>query len=486
MRFLARSLTGLFLLALTLGLLGLAAMLVGNALRQSMAPGGPGRPAEERVIAANVITLTPGEITPTLTAFGKVEARRVLDIRSRQGGTVVWVADSFRNGLSVGEGDVLVRLDPAPAQEALALAEAGLTEARAAATEAVAAVAIAVDDLAAAEAQALLRQQALTRQEEIAARGVGSPQAVETAALAASAAEQAVLSRRQALATARARVDQTAVAVTRAEIALAEAGRALAETELRAGLSGRVDGVALVPGALVGANEVLGRILDPAALDVAVRISTAQFGLLLDETGNLRVGGRVEVLLDGITDSPLPGRLDRVGTSVGEGQTGRLVYVALDADPGLSARVQPGDFVTVSIAEAPLADVALLPATAVGRNGTLLALGADDRLEEIAVDVLRRQGDDVILRVGDLAGREVVRERSAVLGAGIRIRPIRPDAPAPDDEVNLSPERRAALIALVEASDTMPDEMKSRLLQQLEGDSVPAEVVNRLERRMDG
>lgn len=485
MRFLARSLTGLLLLVATLALLGLAAVMVGNALRQSLDPGGPGRPAAERVVAANVVTLTPQDIAPRLTAFGKVEARRTLDLRATASGTVVWVAETFRNGLAVTAGEVLVRLDPVPATEALALAEAGLTEARADATEAVQAVSLAEDDLAAAEAQALLRRQALTRQQDISSRGAGSPQAVETAELAVSAADQAVLSRRQALASARARVDQTAVAVTRAEIALSEAQRNLADTELRAGISGRVDGVSLVPGAVVGANEVLGRILDPGSLDVAVRLSTAQFGLLLDEAGALPPA-KVDILLDGIGRGSIAGRLDRVGASVGEGQTGRLVYVALDDGPGLATLVQPGDFVTVSIAEAPLADAALVPATAVGRNGTLLALGEGERLQEVPADVLRRQGDDVILRVGALAGREIVLERSVFLGEGIRIRPIRPGAAATDDAVSLTPERRAALIALVEASDKMPDEAKSRLLQQLQADTVPAEVIERLERRMDG
>lgn len=490
MRFLARSLTGLLLLAVTLGLLGLAAVTLGNALRQSLDAGGPGRPAEERVVAANVITLTPQTITPRMTAFGKVEARRTLEVRTRAAGTVVWVSERFRNGLAVTEGEVLVRLDPAPAREALALAQADLTEAAADSTEAAAAVLLAQDDLTAAEAQAVLRRQALSRQEDLAARGAGSSQAVETAALAVSAADQAVLSRRQALASAQARVDQTAVAVTRAEIALAEAERVLAETDLRAGISGRVDGVTLVPGAVVSANEVLGRIVDPAALDVAVRLSTAQFGLLLDEAGALR-GGTVTVILDGVAEGLMTGKLDRMGAAVGEGQTGRLVYVALDEGPAGALLVQPGDFVTVHIEEAPLPDAVMLPAAAVGRNGTLLALGPEDRLEEVSVEVLRQQGDAVIVAVGDLAGREVVQERSTFLGAGIRIRPIRPEAAASgggalEDEVMLTPERRAALVALVEASAKMPEDMKSRLLQELQAETVPAEVIRRLERRMDG
>jgi len=481
MRFLRRSLTGLLLLAAVLALLGLAAILLGDAVRQGQAPGGPAMSPQERVVAANVVRLVPAVVTPRLTAFGKVEARRVLELRSRQAGRVVWVAAGFRNGLGVAAGEVLVRLDPAPAREAVALAAADLAEARAAVAAAAAALTLAEADLAAAEAQAVLRARALVRQQDLLARGVGADQAVETAELAASAADQAVLARRQALATARARVDQTAVAVTRAGIALGEAERALSETALVAGLSGRVDGVALVEGALVGANEVLGRIVDPAALDVAVRLSTAQAALLVRPDGSLN-DGAVKVLPGGAAGG-LTGRLDRLGTAVEAGQTGRLLYVAVDEGPGVPALLQPGDFVAVGIAEPPLAGAARLPATALGRDDTVLALGPGDRLEEVAVEVLRRQGDDIILAVGPLAGREVVTERSALLGAGIRIRPIRP---APPDHVTLTPERRAALIALVEADPALSETQKAALLHELQRDAVATETLDRLEGRMDG
>lgn len=472
------------MLAVTLALLGLAAITVGDALRQSLAPGGPARPAQERVVAANVLTLVGSDIVPMLTAYGKVEARRALDVRTRQAGTVVWVAEAFRNGDAVEDGALLVRLDPVPAEQALALARANLAEAKAAAAEALAAVDLMLEDVAAAEAQAVLRRQTLERQEGIAARGAGSPQAVETAELAVSAADQAVLSRRQALASARARVDQTAVAVTRAEIALSEADRALAETEIRAGLSGLVEGAALVPGAVVTANEVLGRVIDPRALDVAVRLSTAQYARLVDQTGVLPAA-EVQVALPGLPDAPpLSGRLERAGAAVGEGQTGRLVYITLDAAAGGLGLLKPGDFVAVAIAETALSDVALVPDTAVGRQVSVLALGPEDRLQEVAVEVLRRQGDAVIIRVGALAGREIVAERSVLLGEGIRIRPIRPQAS--DSMVPLSPERRAQLVALVEADASLTPEGRARLLQELEGASVPAQVIDRLEGRADG
>ena len=480
MRFLRRSLTGLFLLVMTLGLLGLAAMLVGDAIRQSLEPGGPARPAEERVVAANVMRIDPQVLTPEMTVYGKVEARRTLQVRSARGGTVIWVAEGFRTGGSVTEGEVILRLDPQPAEDALALARADLAQARAAAAQAVTAADLAAEDLAAAQVQADLRRQALVRQEDIAARGAGSAQAVETAALAVSSAEQAVVSRKQALASAEAEVDQTAIALTRAEIALAEAERALAETEITAGLTGRVDGATVVPGAVIGANEALGQIIDPTALDVAVRLSTAQFAVLADDQGQLPAA-LATVTLDGT--APMTGRIDRTAAAVGEGQTGRLIYLALDAASGTTA-LKPGDFVTVAIEEPPLADVALVPATAVGRQGTVLVLDAEYRLHEVPVTVLRQQGDDVILATDRIAGQEIVSERSAVLGEGIRIRPLR----AATDEalVPLTEEERARLTALVEADESLAPAAREQILRQLQDQSVPAGLVAEVEDRADG
>ena len=227
--------------------------------------------------------------------------------------------------------------------------------------------------------------------------------------------------------------------MTRAKVALSEATRSLADTELRAAISGRIEGVSVITGAVLGANEDLGRIIDPAALDVALRLSTAQFARLADRAGALRASA-VTIALPGLADAaPLRGRLDRVGAAVGEGQTGRLVYAVLEAGGAGAAFLKPGDFVEVAIDGAALPDAALVPATAVGRQGTLLALGPNDRLEEVPVKILGRQGDAVIVAVGDLAGREIVTERSTFLGAGIRVRPIRPADPPGSDPPGSDP-----------------------------------------------
>ncbi|MBK5947520.1 efflux transporter periplasmic adaptor subunit [Rhodobacter veldkampii DSM 11550] len=490
MRFLTRSLMGLLGVALTLALLVLAGWQIMSAVETRRAADAPPMMARERVFSADVLTVRLETLTPELTAFGQIESRRRLELRAAASGTVLDLAEAFEDGAAVRRGDLLMRIDPAEATAARDSQRAALAEAEAALAEARRALLIARDDLAAAVEQARLRDQAMARQQNLNTLGLGKAADTETAELAASAAAQAVLSRRSALSQAEAALDRAENTLEREKIALTEAERKLADTELRAEFDGQLSGVSAVRGGLVSTNEKLGELIDPAALEVAFRVSNAQYARLLDAKGAL-APARAEVALDlGGTELVAAARLMRVGAAVGEGLTGRLLYAQIEAG---AAGFRAGDFVTVRLAEPELAQVALLPATAVDAAGQVLVLGADDRLEEAAVEVLRRQVDDVIVRATALAGREIVAERTPLLGAGLKLRPLRGvqggggaiAAPAPD-RIALSPERRAQLIAFVEANPNMPAEAKARILAQLAQDEVPAQVIERLEQRMGG
>ena len=216
MRFLRQSLTGLVLAALTLGLLVYAGVLVQGAVQTRLADTPEPAPARERVFAVNVVEAQPASVTPVLSAYGTVQSRRELEIRTALTGRVIELADGFEEGGQVTEGQLLVRIDPADTQAVLDRAESDIADAEAEAREAERAVALASDELAAARDQADLRNRALTRQQDLVDRGVGTAAAVETAELAASAARQAVLASRQALAQAEARVDQAATTLARA------------------------------------------------------------------------------------------------------------------------------------------------------------------------------------------------------------------------------------------------------------------------------
>ncbi|MBM2576073.1 HlyD family efflux transporter periplasmic adaptor subunit [Jannaschia sp. Os4] len=484
MRFLGRSLSALFLAALTVGLLGWAVTITLAALEDRRARDAGGPPAREQVLAATVVTARPATVTPVLTAFGEVRARRVLELRAPVGGRVVELADGFEEGGAVEAGQVLLRIDPADAETALALARADAAGARAEAAEARRGVALAQAELDGARGQVALQEQALDRQRDLLARGVGAAAAVEAAELALSNVAQQVLAREQALAAAEARIDTADLAVERAGLAVAEAERGLADRTLRAEFDGVLSDVSVVRGGLLSPNEQVASLIDPSDLEVSFRLSVAQQARLLDGNGDL-TGAPVRAVLDVLgLDVTAAGTVTREAAAVGEGQTGRLVFAALEGARGF----RPGDFVRVEVEEPALERVVRLPASALSSQDTVLLVGAEERLEEAPVTVLRRQGDDVLVAADGLAGRDVVAARTAALGAGIRVRPVRPEgaaAPLPTT-VALDPERRARLIAFVEGNDRMPPEVRDRLLARLQEPEVPIAVVERIEGRMGG
>ena len=483
MQFLRRSLVGIFLLALTLSLFAWAGFTVSSAVQERMNAEPRSFPQRERVLSVNVVAVTPERIEPQLTAFGELNSTNTFALRALTSGTVLELSPNFVDGGRVQTGELLVKIDPRDAQSSRDRIDADLRDAEAELRDADRALILERDELTAAAEQATLHQQALTRQRDLAARGVGTAAAVENAELALSGANQAVLSRRQAEAQAQARLDQAATRLDRARLNLADADRALNDTEITAPFSGTLSDVTISQGLRVTANERLGELIDKDNLEVAFRLSTAQYERLTGDDGNLMSAPVVVELEAQGLSLTAQGQITRESASVGEGQTGRLLFARLENASGLRA----GDFVTIRVTEPALRAVALVPATAIGANDSALMLDAENRLSEVPVDVLRRQGNDVIIRAPALYGQSIVAERSPLLGAGIAVQPIDPNAqavvPEPVEMVTLDADRRARLITFVEESQ-MPPPVKTRILDQLAQDEVPSDVVTRLEDRM--
>ncbi len=404
MNFLRRSLMGLFLLAMTLALLGLAFYTVRGAVEERMGREDSSPDVRERVYSVDFVEVTPRTVAPVTTAFGEVRARRELQVRAQTGGTIIALGDGFEEGGRVEAGQLLVRIDPTELAAAVAVVEADIAETQTEITDAKAALAIARDDLDNTVQQRELRNQALQRQRDLLSRGVGTEAAVETTELTLATADQAVLMRRSSLASAEARVARANTTLSRLEINLDEARRRLRETEVFAAFSGRLTGVSALEGGVVSANEQLATLIDPDVLEVSFRLSTSQYARLLDETGALIPAEVAIRLAVAGVDLVVPGRIDRESAAVGDGQTGRLLFARFENAQGF----RPGDFVTIEVAEPEMRGVAVIPSSAIGNAGTVLALGAND--------------DNVLIEAGALAGRRIVAARTPVLGAGIRVR----------------------------------------------------------------
>ncbi len=496
MRFLVRGIVGLLLLALTIGFVAVGVVRLMDA-RESTESGRPGG-AQERSYVVNVAVLEQVTAEPVITAYGELRSWRTLELRAATAGRVVDLSDGFRDGAAVAADTLLFAIDPAEAQAKLADAEVALLDAQAEAVEAREALTVAEAELAAAETQRELRGQALDRQRELLEREFAAAATVEEAEMSLANAEQTVANRMLALVSARNRIDRANRTIERAAITRDEAARILAETRVIAEFDGLLSEVDAAIGRRVSANERLGTLIDLTALEVAFRVSNTQFARLLDD-GALRAAPVVVSLeLDGAS-MEVGGQIERVGAVVESGDTGRIAYARLDSTSDTILR--PGDFVTVTVAEPPLDDVAVIPATAADSDGNLLIVTEDERLEEIATTILRRQGDLLIIGSAPFGARYVT-ERTPQLGPGIKVRPVEAGdtgdgstaaLPSPagfgavgGDRIALNEEERRSLIEILEADQRMPEDRRERLRSLLSQPEVPRQLVERLRQRGAG
>lgn len=254
MKFLTRSLMGLFLAGMTVALLLTASTIILSALKDDDSKGHVNGP-RERVFSVNVALVKPIDATPVIDTYGEVISGRTLELRAASGGSLVQIADNFREGGLVHKGELLFQTDPATASAKAQLSQTELDETKAELSEANEALGLAKDELRAAERQFELRQQAYKRQKSLRDRGIGTESALETTALSASSAEQASLTKRQSLANAKARINRAKIALSRSQINYSEARRILDDTSVTAKFDGVLSDVTGVLGGLVNANE---------------------------------------------------------------------------------------------------------------------------------------------------------------------------------------------------------------------------------------
>lgn len=490
MRFVTRSLMGLMLLTLTLALLALAGNSLVTAVKDRNSGGFGNRQARERVFTVEIAELILGSHAPEIKTFGEVISGRTLELRAAASGALVQISDSFREGGVVKKGEILFQSDPANARSKLLISQNELAETEADLLDAKRNLTLAEDEVKAATAQRDLRRKAMERQNALSNRGLGTDTAMETSELAVSAADQALLAKRLSLANAQAAIARAETLLGRRQINSDEAARVLAETKVVADFDGVLTGVSAVLGRLVNANEQLGSLIDPTALEVSFRVSSGEFRALAAAANGLQ---QAEVQIDVASGSSFSGQIDRVSAAVGEGMTGRELFAKVQGAAGLG--IQPGDFVTVILREPPLDNVTNIPATAATTNGAVLLIGTDNRLEEATVEILRKQGDNLIVRADHLAGRHIVLARAPQLGTGILVEPRTADGeataqaapPSPqNDTIEITEDQRQRLIDFVQKNDRIPAERKLAMLESLRQPRVPKTMVDRITQRMGG
>ncbi len=358
-------------LLILLATAGIVAMLV--LTRPSMAP----VEQAEMEWPVKVAAARFKDLRPVLRLYGEIVAGRESELRALTPGPIVEVGENFREGGTVDQGELLLRVDPFDYEIALA-------ELRAAAVE--------------VEAQLRLKEQDMQRIEALFAEGNVSAQQRDTAVLE--------------LEMARAALERTQASVRRAE-------RDLADTRLVAPYDGVLVDVAANLGRQLSTTDRVARIVDPTSLEVGFPLSNEQYGRLLSE-GSL-TGRSVRIFWEiGETELEGEGRIERVGGEISAASGGIRVFAEL-LDTSVETPLRPGAFVRIELEDRLYSRVAPVPDTALygedrvfvveegrlrtrhvrlhGYDGEMVLLGAtlENALEEgdkVVITQLREAGEN--------------------------------------------------------------------------------------------
>ena len=341
---------------------------------------------EPRRPLVDVVTAVPASHSITVRTQGTVEPVRRVGLVAQVSGKVESVSELFLDGRFFEAGDILLQLEQADYEFAIARARA--------------------QEAAAAQRVAEERGRNLQAQREW--RDLGTSEAND------------LFLRKPQL-----RAAEASLAAAQADVAAAEL--ALERTTVRAPFDGRLEQKSVDLGQFVAPGTVLAQIYATDRVEVHLPISDSQLALLELPLFETAVGTYPEVVLSarfGGERWQWQGRIARVEASID--RDSRVTFAIAEVsnpfigDGSERPPLTPGLFVEASIAGKPIQQSVELPATALRGDNTVLLVNDDSRLERLSVELLRRERDRVWVR-GIEAGRGVVAEQSSLLAAGAAI-----------------------------------------------------------------
>ena len=364
----------------TAGLAVCFLVLVGKPATQPTELPEPRRPL------VTVILAEPSDHSISVRTQGTVEPVRRVGLVAQVSGKVERVSDLFLDGRFFKAGDVLLELEKADYQFAIARAEA--------------------QEAAAAQRVAEERGRNLQAQREW--RDLGTNEAND------------LFLRKPQL-----RAAEASLAAAKADVAAAKL--ALERTTVRAPVDGRLEKKSVDRGQFVAPGSVLAQIYATDRVEIHLPISDSQLALLelpLFETSVVDYPAVTLSARFGGERWQWEGKIARVEASID--RDSRVTFaIAEVSDPFGGSDSQrppltPGLFVEASISGKPITASVELPATALRGDNTVLWVNENSRLERLSVELLRREQDRVWVR-GVEAGLQIVAEQSSQLAAGAAI-----------------------------------------------------------------
>lgn len=490
MNFLLRSFLGLIILSITLGFLIFGSFVLIEALKKRSEKSDNRRFQKERVFAVNVETLNKQIASPKILSYGEIYSKRMLEIRPLVSGRLDYVSEKFVEGGYVKSGDILFRLNQKDYLNELEIAEIDLEDTKAQLSEAISKLDYANLEFEVSESQLNLRKNALDRQTQLAESGLITSSQLENTQLAYSSTKQQFLNKQNLVKSSKNAIDKLKIQLKRRSISIDKAKRNLDETEIKAPFDGIIASVNILPGSVINKNEKLGTLLDPNSLEVMFNLSANEFARVIDKDGKLLNLDITAYLKLSNNNIPFSGKIERINPEIMNIGSGRKLFASINL--GENKTLRPGDFVVLEIKEPSLKNITVLPSSAVTIDGKIFILEEDNRLKEIEVTILRRQGNEVIVS-GAPTDKEYVMQRSPQLGNGLKIKPLRKKDREISNSVNLSknnelvtisPEKQKKLINILDKLDRMPKSVKDRLYEEINSGKIKAKTLKRLEKNM--
>jgi RND family efflux transporter MFP subunit len=376
----------------------------------------------ERALKVRVLSVSAQTIPITVTGYGPVRALNVVKLSAQVGGQVVALHPRLEVGEVIGEGELLLRIDPRDYTAAVAQSRAEVAQWRSVVQRLQKQAGIDAERLKTLERSRELAGAEFERVQTLfATHGVGTRSGVDRAERAYNASADLADQMAQAVALYPIRIEESRSSLAAARARLEQAQANLERCEVRAPFSGRLTLTSVEQGQFVAPGTVLAALADDTVLEIQVPLDSRDVRkwLRFADTATSTSGawfGQPEAVACRVrwTEDKQGhvwhGTLHRV---VAFDQKTRTITVAVRV-LAAAARSENGGlplvenmFCTVEIPGKDLPNAFRVPRAAVSYANTVF-LAQGDRLKTRSVQVARVDGDDAYITGGLGNGDRVI------------------------------------------------------------------------------